>query len=65
MESKKTKRSQTVEGGNVKKTPQKVRQETETIQNIIALTDTGLEEATTEDWSTFMNTLKVVKVDQI
>ena len=29
------------------------------------LVDTGLEEATTEEWSTFMNALKIVKVDQV
>ena len=27
--------------------------------------DTGLEEATTEEWSTFMNALKIVKVDRV
>ena len=29
------------------------------------LTDTRLEEATTEEWSMFMNTLKIVKVDRV
>ena len=63
--ARKRKRSQTTGGGNVKKTPPNIRQEAETIQNIIELTDTGLEKAMTEDWSTFMNALKIVKVDRI
>ena len=34
------------------------------IQNLVELTGTGFEKATTEDWSTFMNSLKIVKVDK-
>ena len=29
------------------------------------LVDTGLEEAMTEEWSTFMNALKIVQVDRV
>ena len=50
---------------DIKEPPRKIRQETETIENIVELTNTGLEGATTEDWSLFISALKVVKVDQM
>ena len=50
--------------GDVKRSPQNVTQGVETIQNLVELTDTGLDEATVKDWSAFMNALKVVKVDR-
>ena len=62
--ARKWKRYQNTGGGDAKRPSQSVTQETETIQNLIELTDTGLEKATTEDWSTFMNSLKIVKVDR-
>ena len=63
--TRKRKRHQNTGGGNAKKPSQNVRQETETIQNLVELTDTELEKATTEDWSMFMNALKIVKVDRM
>ena len=45
--------------------PQNVRQEKEAIQNLVELVDTWLEEATTEEWSTFMNALTIVHVDRV
>ena len=52
-------------GGNTKRPSQSITQEIETIQNLVELTDTGLEKATMEDWSMFMNALKIVKVDRM
>ena len=63
--ARKRKRHQNTGGGNAKRPLQNVRQETGTIQNLVELMDTGLEKATTEDRSTFMNTLKIVKVDRM
>ena len=51
--------------GNAKRPPPNGRQEKEAIQNLVELVDTGLEEATTEEWSMFMNALKVVQVDRV
>ena len=39
-------------------------QRTEVIQNLVEITETGLEETSIEDCSTFVNALKVVKVDK-
>ena len=50
--------------GRIKKSPQKVPQRTEAIQNLVEITETRLEDASIEDWNTFVNTLKVVKVDE-
>ena len=64
MESKEMETTPKHRRGDVKRSRQNVTQEVETIQNLVELTDIGLEEATTEDWSMFMNALKIVKVDR-
>ena len=64
MESKERETAPKHRRGDAKRSSQNVTQEVETIQNLVELTDTGLEEATTEDWSTFVNALKIVKVDK-
>ena len=65
MESKERETTPKHRRGDVKRPPQNVTQGVEAIQNLIELTDTGLEEAPSEDWSTFMNALKIVKVDRM
>ena len=64
LEVKETEKEPHCRRGGVQEPPQKRRQETETIQNIVELTDTGFEGATIEDWSSFISALKVVKVDR-
>ena len=75
---RKGKQCQNAGGGNTKQpppnlNPQEVEQEDrpqnlwhkeEAIKNLVELVDTRLEEATKEEWSTFMNALKIVQVDR-
>ena len=62
--ARKGKQHQNIGGGRIKKSPPKVPQRTEAIQNLVEITETRLEEASREDWNKFVNTLKVVKVDE-
>ena len=64
MESKERETTPKYRRGDVKRFSQNVTQGVETIQNLVEITDTRLEEVTTEDWSTFVNVLKIVKVDK-
>ena len=62
--ARKRKQHQNIGGGIIKKSLQKAPQRAEGTQNLVEIMETRLEEASIEDWSTFVNALKVVKVDK-
>ena len=62
--AKKWKWHQKAGGGNTERPLQSRGTETETLENIVDLTENGCEEVVPNNWDLFMNTLKIVKVDK-